>query len=116
MLISYDMAFLATFYALDEMFQNYPSDSLTAIVTDINPFIFADGKCTDPAAYEDFLDCCKEVEKQENYGDDITLSYRCALAYMKFFNDSWGFPLEDEIKRLSFEDFKIAYEKAAEEE
>lgn len=113
MLISYDRAFLATYYVLDEMYQRTPSDSLAVIASDMNPFLFADGKSADPASYEDFVDCCKEVEKRENCEEDVQLAYRCGLAYMQFFNDSWGFPLEDEIQRFSFEDFKEAYEKAA---
>ena len=114
MLISYDRAFLATFYALDEMYQKYPSSSLAVICGDMDPFLFVGLKSADPASYEDFVDCCKEVEKQENYGEDVNLAYRCAIAYMQFFNDSWGYPLEEEIKRLSFEGFKKAYEEAAE--
>lgn len=113
MRISYDRAFLATYYVLNEMFQKTPSDSLAVIASDMNPLLFVGLKSADPASYEDFVDCCKEVEKQENYGEDVQLAYRCGLAYMQFFNDSWGYPLEDEIKRFSFEDFKRAYEKAA---
>lgn len=113
LMISYDRAFLATYYVLNEMFQKTPSDSLAVIASDMNPFLFVGMKSADPASYEDFVDCCKEVEKQENYGEDVYLAYRCGLAYMQFFHDSWGYPLEDEIKRFSFEDFKKAYEKAA---
>ena len=55
MLSFYDKAFLATYYALDKMYEKYPSVSLVILVGDMCPFTFADLKSADPAAYHDFV-------------------------------------------------------------
>lgn len=114
MLSFYDKAFLATYYALDKMYKKYPSDSLVILVGDMCPFTFADLKSADPAAYHDFVKCCKQVEAQGGQEDEINTAFQCALAYLQFFNDEFAFPLMEEKERFSMEDFKAAWQWAEE--
>lgn len=114
MVISYDKAFLATYRVLDKMYHVHPSESLLVIVGDMDPFIWIGLKSADPAAYHDFVKCCKQVEAQGGQEDEINTAFQCALAYLKFFNDEFAFPLTEERERLSMEDFKAAWQWAEE--
>ncbi len=113
MLISYKQAFHALYWTLHEQWEKQKAEGLTMILSDMCPYTFADGRSADPASWYDFCDCCKEVEKELETQDlklsEVETAIRCGTRYMRFFHDSFGYDLEDAIKDISFEKFKIAY-------
>ena len=112
--ISYKQAFHALYWTLNDQFSRNPSLGLGEIASDMCPYTFKDGNSADPASWYDFCDCCKEVERElEAQGlelSEVETAFRCGTRYMRFFHDSFGYDLEEAIKDLSFEKFKIAYE------
>ena len=111
---SYKQAFYALYWTLQAQWEKRKTEGLTMILSDMCPYTFADGNSADPASWPEFCDCCKEVEAElEAQGIELSALdtvFRCGTRYMRFFQDSFGYDLEDAIRKLSPDRFRIAFE------
>lgn len=106
---SYKKAFRAMFYVLDSQYSNKPSKNLGALLSDICTCVFSDGKSSDPAAYHDFVDCCKSAQPYDNLWDDPKTAFLCAVAYLNFYQNTFGYALDSVIKDFTYSKFEAAY-------
>lgn len=106
---SYKKAFRAMFYVLDLQYSKKPSKNLGALLSDISTCVFSDGESSDPAAYHDFTNCCKSTQPYDNLWNDPKTAYHCALAYLSFYQDSFGYTLDSVIKDFTYSEFEAAY-------
>lgn len=105
---SSDKAYLSMFYVIDAYYSNHPSDSVGCLASDLSPYIFKDSKSADPAAYDDFCDCFAKTAKGREV-DDVDVGYQAAKSFLQFYNDEFGFEIENLIHDFSYDDFKRAY-------
>jgi hypothetical protein len=103
-----EKAYLSMFYVIDAYYSVHSTDSVGSLLSDLSPFIFKDSISADPAAYDDFCDCFAKTAKGREV-DDVDAGYQAAKLFLQFYNDEFGFELEDLIRDFSYDDFKRAY-------
>ena len=103
-----EKAYLSMFYVIDAYYSAHPSDSVGSLLGDLNPFLFKDAISADPAAYDDFCDCFAKTAKGREV-DDFDVGYRAAISFLKYYNDEFGFELENLIRDFSYRDYQRAY-------
>ena len=103
-----EKAYLSMFYVIDAYYSAYPSDPVGSLLGDLNPFLFKDTISADPAAYDDFCDCFAKTAKGRE-ADNVDVGYLAAKSFLQFYNDEFGFELENLIRDFSYKDYKKAY-------
>ena len=103
-----EKAYLSMFYVIDAYYSVHPTDSVGSLLSDLSPFIFKDTISADPAAYDDFCDCFAKTANRREV-DDVDVGYQAAELFLQFYNNEFGFELENLICNFSYEDYKKAY-------
>ncbi|MDR1157592.1 MAG: hypothetical protein LBK75_04705 [Oscillospiraceae bacterium] len=63
-------SFLAAFQILDEVFDDTRNEQLGNLLSEMNPYLFADLMSADPAIWNEWIDCAKKINKDEVYSSD----------------------------------------------
>ncbi len=91
-------------------YQEYKTDSLASLASDMCPYTFEDSEAADPAAYEDFTDCLNYCFAQTPK-EDVTTAYAASIKFLEMYRDEFGFDIDKYIKQLSFDMYKDKFEK-----
>ena len=70
MMLTYKQALLAAYTLLDDLHDQSKSDTLMALLMDMDPFIFADRTPADPAVWSAWEDCAKEIQSDHELTED----------------------------------------------
>lgn len=82
------------------------NDSLASLLSDMDPNIFSDKKAADPATYDDWHHCISGYIKNGEISEEkILLALK---EFLIFYQQEFGYQLEDVIKFISDKDFPIS--------
>ena len=66
--------FIAIYWALDAAFEEFESDGLRLMLSDMNPFLWAEGESADRAVWVEYLNCFRKEFGGDTAVDVDTLS------------------------------------------
>lgn len=96
-------AYLITFYLLNDYYNaNKDNSSLSSLLSDMDPYLFADRKAADPAMYDEWYNIISKYAKNgEVKNEDIINALRDFLTY---YQNEFEYELEEVILYIdSFE-------------
>lgn len=75
------------------------SESLSILLSDMNPWLFSDDLSADSAAYDDWLEIAEKIVKNKNINEkEMKL---IAIEYVRWFSDEFGYNLENVLNLLT---------------
>jgi len=88
--MNFKQAFIAAFYFLDaRYYAEKKSGDLVHLLSNMNPFLWADGDAADPATYEEWMACAKKIAAQEPLNAEQ--SFNLMIAFLKFYHEEFEF-------------------------
>ncbi len=105
--MSIQEAYVVMYNMLDDYYCREPgNDSLTSLLSDMDPNIFLDKRAADPATYNDWYNCISGYIKNGEISEEyIILALREFLIY---YQEEFSYHLEDVINYISNKDFSIS--------
>lgn len=90
-------AYTTMYHILDSYFVQYDqNDSLASLLSDMDPYVFSDGKAADMATYDDWCSVVSRFVKDgELCDEDVTTALKEFLIY---YYEEFGYDLKEAIK------------------
>jgi len=90
-------AYTTMYHILDSYFVRHnQSNSLASLLSDMDPYVFSDGKAADMATYDDWYSVVSGFAKGgEIPEDDITTALK---AFLTYYHEEFGYDLKDAIE------------------
>ena len=75
------------------------NESLSILLSDMNPWLFSDSLSADPASYEDWLEIVGRIVKDETIEEEQMILV--AIEYVRWFSNEFGYNLDDVLNLLT---------------
>ena len=102
--MNFRQAFVAAYYFLDHCYAETKNTELVGLVSDMNPFVFADGGSADPAAISDWGNIAKNISETGDF--DTEQAFQAMYEYVNFHKTEFGFDYDWVLAYLANETHK----------
>ncbi len=82
-------ALLAAYTLLDDLHDQSKSDTLMALLRDMNPFVFTDRTPADPATWSEWLTCAKAIQGDDNLTENT--AFQTLLSFLRYNEKQYGY-------------------------
>lgn len=112
MTLTYQQALFAAFTLLADLYDQTKSDPLRELISDMNPFIFADHTPADPATWSDWVNCAKAIQGDGNLTDGAI--FEALVSFLRYDEKEYGYQSDWILKELQTPAYQKRWEQLLE--